>query len=164
MANSSIIATLKKNVINALCDDPDINVVIDSVKYSGRKLKNTHIFSYNRNPDTITNVMTFITVMVSTNKRDRNGTFVTTTLVINVYTHDDHMNLKNLSIEDFEDYNRNDYLSILIDEKFNNSSDYGTIGKLKLIDNYEYTIGSVFSARRIIFEAVDMNNSLCEQE
>ena len=53
MANSSIVIKLKKNVIDAMCQDPDIDSLIDSSKYSGLELENTHIFTYNKNPNTI---------------------------------------------------------------------------------------------------------------
>lgn len=162
MANSSIVLSLKKKVIDALCDDPDICSLIDSSKYKGRELKNTHIFSYNRNPDTITEALTFITVGTSIGTRDRNGTFVTPVLTINIYSENNHMDIKNIFTGKIEEYNRNDYLSMLIDEKFNGSSEFGTIGKLKLVENYENNkVAETFLSRTLIFEGMDTNDSMC---
>ena len=50
MANSSVVIKLKKNVIDAMCQDSDISSFIDSDEYSGSELENTHIFTYNKNP------------------------------------------------------------------------------------------------------------------
>ena len=82
MANSSLIMTVKKDIINAICNDSDIVFIIDSPNYKGEDLKNTHIFTYNKNPDVITETITFLTVLVDTRLRDRNGTFVTATATI----------------------------------------------------------------------------------
>ena len=42
MANSSLIMTVKKDIINAICNDSDIVSIIDSPNYKGEDLKNAH--------------------------------------------------------------------------------------------------------------------------
>lgn len=161
MANSSIIASLKKNVINAICEDSDICTMIDSPKYNGEQLKNTHIFTYNKNPNTIVEAITFLTVQVNTRKRDRNGTFVTPQLIITIYTHNDHMEVK--FGNRVQNDNRNDYLAMFLDEKFNDSTEYGNIGKLELVDNTEGVATDKFLYRRLLFETIDVDVSLCDR-
>ena len=161
MANSTIVMKMKKKVIDAICQDGDIGSLIDSPKYNGKDLENTHIFTYNKNPNTITENITFITLSVDIRSRDRNGTFVTPTLTIYIYSHYDHMDMK--FGNKLLDYNRNDYLASLIDEKFSGSTEYGGIGKLQLINNIEYVATDKFLARKLIFETVEINDSFCDR-
>ena len=161
MANSSIIASLKKNVINAMCQDSDICSFIDSDDYTGEGLKNTHIFTYNKNPNTINKTITFVTVQVNTVKRDKNGTFVTPKLIITIFTHNEHMDIK--FGKKVQEYNRNDYLGMLIDEKFNNTTKYGNLGTLELVSNNEGVATDKFLYRQLVFETVDFDQSLCER-
>ena len=50
---------------------------------------------------------------------------------------------------------------MLIDEMFNGSTQYGGIGKLKLTLNSEGVYNQKFLYRHLIFETVDLNDSLC---
>ena len=61
------------------------------------------------------------------------------------------------------DYNRNDYLAYLLDEKFNGSTEYGGIGKLQLVSDVEYVATDKFLARKLVFETIDFNESLCDR-
>ena len=142
----------------AIAKDDDIFYAIDASDCeNGGDLINTHIFRYNKNPETITKVITFLTVMAHTRTKDRNGDFVIPTLEIWIYSHDDHMKMSSKITKD----NRNDYISRLLDQKFNGSTEYGGVGKLKLISNTEGTFSSDFLYRRMIFESVDINDSFC---
>lgn len=161
MANSNIVASLKTKVIQAICKDEDFYTVIDpdrEVCENGGDLIWNNIFPYNKNPNTITNVMTFLTVMVHTKSRDRNSTFVTPTLEILIYSHNKHMEMNINGVKD----TRADFISKLLDDKFNGSSEYGGIGKLLLVSNTEGTYNQDFLFRRLIFETIDINDSLCE--
>lgn len=163
MANSTIVLTLKNKIINALCEDPDIDSLIDSQSFHGKNLRGKHIFNFNKNPETIKGTITFITVMDGIYARDRNSTFVTSKVIINIYTHNGHMDLPPEYLNDGEYFNRNDYLSLLIDEKFNGSTGYGGFGKLMLVSNDEYTPTKDFNGRVLKFETVDINDSLCDR-
>ena len=162
MANSSLIMTVKKDIINAICNDSDIVSIIDSPKYKGEDLKNTHIFTYNKNPNVITESITFLTVLVDARLRDRNGTFVTPTVTIYIYTHYQHIDINNIISKKPMYYNRNDYLAFLLDEKFNGSSEYGGIGELQLVSNYEFVATEKFLGRKLVFETIDVNDSPCD--
>ena len=59
--------------------------------------------------------------------------------------------------------NRNDYLSRLIDNKFNGYKGLG-FGELSLVYNTEGSYQKDYVFRDIVFEATDLNNSLCSIE
>ena len=160
MANSTSISEFKEKVVYAIAKDDDIFYAFGAKDCeNGGDLIGTHIFKYNKNPETVTTTITFMTIMVHTKSRDRNGTFITPTLEIWIYSHNDHMKMDSKITKD----NRNDYLSMLIDEKFNGSTEYGGIGKLQLVSNTEGIHSQKFLYRRLIFETVDMNDSVCDR-
>ena len=161
MANSSIVTTLKKNVRDAFCKDADIDSLIDSPHYSGDELKDTHIFLYNKNPNTITETITFISLMVDIAYQTKNKAFVTPVLTVIIYSHINHMDM-NFGTQK-QEYNRNDYLSMLIDEKLSGSSEYGGYGKLLLVSNVEGVATEDFLYRKLVFETVDINDSICDR-
>lgn len=159
MANSTSISEFKYKVVDAIARDDAMFYAFDAKDCeNGGDLINTHIFKYNKNPKTIKESITFITVMVHTKSKDRNGVFVIPTLEIWIYSHNDHMDMNPMITKD----NRNDYLSQLIDKKFNGSYEYGGIGKLCLTTNTEGTYNDDFLYRRLVFETIDVNDSFCE--
>lgn len=159
MANSTSISELKERVVSAIAHDDDLFYAFDAKDCeNGGDLINTHLFKYNKNPETITEAITFVTIMVHTKARDRNKTFVTPTLEIWIYSHNDHMKMDSKITKD----NRNDYIGGLLDQMFNGSTEYGGIGKLSLVDDHEGTYNQKFLYRRLLFETVDINNSFCE--
>ncbi len=159
MANGTSISEFKERVMDAITQDDTIFYAFDAKDCeNGGDLENTHIFNYNKIPETITETNTYMTIMVHTKSRDRNGTFVTPTLEIWIYSHFKHMKMDYKITKD----NRNDYMSMLIDDKFNGSTEYGGIGKLRLVSNTEGTYNDQFLYRRLIFETVDMNDSMCD--
>ena len=161
MANSTSISEFKERVVKAICNDDTLFYAIDAKDCeNGGDLINTHVFKYNKNPQTITETVTFLTIMVHTKARGRSGTFVTPTLEIWVYSHYNHMKMDYKITKD----NRNDYISMLLDDKFNGSTEYGGIGRLQLMSNTEGTFGDDFLCRRLIFETVDISDSFCDKE
>lgn len=144
--------------MDAITHDDTLFYAFDSKLEDGGDLENTHIFNYNKIPDTITEVSTYMTIMVHTKARDRNRTFVTPSLEIWIYCHDKHMEMDSQITKD----NRCDYISMLIDNMFNGSTEYGGIGQLKLISNTEGTYNKEFLYRHLIFETIDFNDSMCE--
>lgn len=160
MANSTSISEFKERVVNAIMHDDTLFYAFDAKDCeNGGDLLNTHIFKYNKNPETITETVTFMTIMVHTKSRDRNGAFITPTLEIWIYSHNDHMKMDYKITKD----NRNDYISMLLDEKFNGSTEYGGVGKLQLVSNTEGTFSQKFLYRRMIFETVDISDSICDR-
>lgn len=162
MANSTVISEFKERVVKAIVDDKDLLYAIDAKKCkSGVDLINTHIFKYNKHPETVTETITFLTIMVHTkpvSTRKRDYTFIIPTLEIWIYSHDEHMKMDPKITKD----NRNDYISMLLDNKFNGSDMYGGIGKLSLTYNQEGTFNKDFLYRRMLFETMDVNDSFCE--
>lgn len=176
MANSSIVTALKKSVIKEIIKDEDLFYAIDSpyvqAPKEADKLVYKNIFPYHKHPDAITDTITFLTIQVQIPKTyDRNNIWVTPRLEIWIYSHDRHMVVDNIpKISD----NRNDYISKLLDRKFNGQSSFGNnknskndlniIGKLKLVSNIEGTFSKDFLYRQMVFEMVDLNDSLCDFE
>lgn len=159
MANSTSISSFKEKVVDAIAHDDALFYAFDAKDCEdGGDLINTHIFKYNRNPDTIKETITFMTVMVHSKSRDRNGAFVTPTLEIWIYSHNDHMDMDVQITKD----NRNDYISMLLDDMLNGSTRYGGVGQLRLASNTEGIYNEKFLYRRMIFETVDLNASMCE--
>jgi len=160
LANGSSISEFKKNAIKAITHDDTIFYAFDAKECeNGGDLVNTHIFTYNKIPNTITEVATYMTIMVHNKARDRNGMFITPTLEIWIYCHDKHMKMDYKITKD----NRCDYLSRLLEDMFNGSFEYGGIGQLKTILNEEGAFNKDFLYRHLMFTTVDINNSMCER-
>lgn len=162
MANSSMISTLKTNIMKSLIKDKDIVDAIDSHSSKVKKpedLINTHIFNYHQNPYTLEDVQTFLTIQVHIPESyDRNNTFVKPTLEIWIISHYKHMKVDIPKITD----NRNDYISKLLDSKLN-GADYG-YGGLKLLSNVEGSYQEDYLWRKMLFATNDLNQSLCDNE
>lgn len=163
MANSSIIGKAKNKIIKEFIKDPEIVAALGcSTGEMGEKLVNTHIFNYHQNPNTINDVKTFITVQVNIPQPYRfdSKIHVQPTIEIWICSHEQHMNVDNVpKVTE----NRNDYLSRLIDERLNGRDDFG-IGKLRLISNIEGSSQKDYLYRALVFQGLDLNDSLCEFE
>lgn len=163
MANSSIIGKAKNKIIKEFIKDKEIVAALGcSTGDAGEKLVNTHIFNYHQNPNTINDVKTFITVQVHIPQPYRfdSKIHVQPTIEIWVCSHEKHMAVDNVpKVTE----NRNDYLARLIDEKLNGRDDFG-IGKLRLISNIEGSIQKDYLYRSLVFQALDINDSLCDIE
>lgn len=175
MANSTLVTDLKQAVIKEIVNDDSFFYAIDSPNISdidcADELIYSHIFPYHQNPETINETITFLTIQVHIPKPyDRNKTWVVPRLEIWVFSHHSHMKVNNIpKISD----NRNDYISKLLDKKFNgrdtlggNKDDKNNLhlyGKLDLISNIEGAFSKDFLYRQLIFEMKDINNSLCDE-
>lgn len=163
MANSSIIDKAKNKIIKEFIKDKQIVEAIDSSNVtSPEKLVNTHIFNYHQNPNTINTVETFITVQIHIPQpfTVNDDAFVKPTVEIWIISHQKHMIVDNIPKVTA---NRNDYLSELIDIKLNGKLGFG-IGTLKLRSNVEGSYQQDYVYRKMVFETVDLNNSLCTDE
>lgn len=188
MANSDIVSSLKNKVIDTIIEDETFFEIIDPNKEvrdnfgeyveSPEDMRDTYIFRFNRNPETIHDVITFLTVTVDLNYRDRSKFYTTPTLVIWIYSHNDHMHFTteqrqklftcideesgDIIRSKFYYDNRNDYLATLIDKKFNGQ--VAGLGELKLVSNTEGQAGQTFLYRRLVFETLDISDSLCDKD
>ncbi len=159
MANSTCISEFKNHVIDMIIHNDTLFHAFDAKECeTSSDLKNTHIFTYNKIPDTATEPATYMTITVNIKERDKNRTFITPTLEIWIYSHYKHMNMD----KEITDNNRNDYISMILDEMFNGSDTLGGIGNLNLILNEEGTFDKEFLHRHLIFQTTDINDSLYE--
>ena len=167
MANSSIIKKAKNKIVKEFIKDADIVAAINSSTVKPNepeKLINTHIFNYNQNPHTLNIVGTFITIQVHIpqsyyNDYNASITRVKPTIEIWIVSHEQHMNVNNVPKVT---QNRNDYLSELIDNKINGKGGLG-IGETILLSNVEGAFQQDYLFRKMIFQCVDLNWSLCDE-
>lgn len=165
MANSSIVTSMKDGVIKELIRDEDFVIAMDAPNISienSDQLINKYIFRFNQNIETITETDTFLTVQVhipdnSYANRGTTSIFIKPVLEIWIISHFRHMNINNIpGITD----NRNDYLSKLIDLKFNGYSGFG-YGELQLVSNIEGCLYDKYLYRNMKFRTIDINDSVC---
>lgn len=166
MANSSIIREAKNRIIKEFIKDNDIVAAINSSEIKSNnpeKLIGKHIFDYNQNPHTLNIVGTFITIQVHIpqsyyNDYRGSNTRIKPTIEIWIISHEQHMSVDNVPKIT---QNRNDYLSELIDNKINGKSGFG-IGDTKLLSNIEGSFQQDYLYRKMVFECIDLNWSLCK--
>ena len=159
MANSTCISELKNHVMDMIIHNNALFQAFDAKECeTGSDLKGTHLFTYNKIPDTAAEPATYMTIIVNIKEQEKNRTFITPTLEIWIYSHYKHMSMD----KEITDDNRNDYISMLLDKMFNGSDTLGGIGNLTLILNEEGKSDKEFLHRHLIFQTTDINNSLCE--
>lgn len=174
MANSSYITLLKQKVINEIIDDPLIVQAFGSPDYqeaepgqSSEDVRENYIFTWRQGPGIMAQPVTFLTIQVSIQRSVSN--WVTPKLRLTVYSHRDHIKL---TAGDFPGVsaNRNDYLSALLDQKFNGRESLGLpddpdklnlMGELILTASHEGACDDIFAYRTMIFETKDINHPLC---
>lgn len=163
MANSSFIGKAKNKIIKEFIKSDSI---INAIDYKEMKkpqdLVGKRIFDFHQNPNTINTVMTFITVQIHIPQsyRFESKILVQPQVEIWIISHVSHMVVDNIpKVTE----NRNDYLSRLIDDKLNGRNDFG-IGELSLISNIEGSYQADYVYRKMIFQGMDFNDSLCDKE
>lgn len=164
MANSNIITELKDKIVKLLFEDDVIVKAIDpNYEYdTPDELVNNSIFRYGKNPKTITETCTFITVKVQIPTiSDNNTAFVYPLVEIDIISHFEHMKITNIpKVTD----TRIDYISKLIDKKLNGVNIAG-VGQLYLKSNQEgATENDDYVKRHMLFKTIDLNNSVCNQD
>lgn len=173
MSNSNIISSLKNKIVLDLIQDQEIVNIIDNPdknnpdwdpiflndsKITTEKGFTPSIFKYYKNTKFIKKECTFITVIVQIpNQYTTNTVFQNVTLEITIVSHDVHMRIDSDVIQ----ANRNDYLSTLIDNKFNGMN--MGVCSLELISNIEGIYDENYNFRKLTFKTVDINNSLCKE-
>lgn len=168
MANSSIIDELKTSVITEIINDETLFHAIDSPTIGSfqdsDQLVNKHLFRFHQNPELIQENITFLTFQVHIQKLNNNN-WVRPTIEIWIFSHNSHMIVANIPKITAD---RNDYISMLLDKKFNGRDSLGVgtnqchlIGKLDLRSNIEGAFNQEFLYRRMIFETRDINDLYC---
>lgn len=177
IANSTLVTDLKSAVIKEIINDDALFYAIDSNEIKdikqANKLVYKHIFPYHQNPETIVETNTFLTIQVHVPKPYsymRSKAWVAPNLEIWILSHHNHMKVDNIpKISD----NRNDYISKLLDEKFNGRRTLGgnknekhnlhLYGEFNLVANVEGAFTKDYLYRQMIFETRDFNTSMCEE-
>jgi len=155
---------MKNKVIQELCNDevffyainsPDITSFEDSAD-----LLNTHLFRYNQNPETLDKTITYVTVQTHVEQLSySDNKWLKASLEFWIYSHEKCMVVNNIpGIKD----DRIDYISRILDTKFNGSYDFG-YGGLVCTYNKEGAFAKDYLYRRMIFETTDINDSLCQE-
>ena len=169
MSNSSIVRVAKNKIIKEFIKDQDIVKAINSSEIKPnepQKLLYKHIFDYNQNPHTLKTVGTFITLQVHipqnyySDYHGNSSIHVKPTIEVWIISHESHMRVDNIPKVT---QNRNDYLSELIDNKINGRRGFG-IGKTKLVSNIEGAFQQDYLFRKLVFECLDFNYSMCEDK
>lgn len=158
MANSTCISEWKNKILSEIENDDLIIKVLDvSDEELEGDLRYTRLFPYDFIPEVEDEVKTFITVSISVTRISDDGKWCFPKIFMRVIGHQRHMQLKLPTISK----NRMDYLAELLDKKFNGRRDFGYSG-LVLQSNIEDNLNDRFKYRQLIFEATDLNDSVCD--
>lgn len=163
MPNSSIIDDMKTRVQDAILADPLLVKAIeakDVTEDNVADLIGTHIFTFAQNPNLVQSSETFLTIQVHIPQYNSpDYRWVHPVLEIWIISHNRHMRVDNIPRIRA---NRNDFISQLLDEKFNGSTDFG-YGQMFLQLNTEGVHGdnSDFLYRRMVFVTKDLSRSTC---
>lgn len=173
MANSRIISELKTKVTKMIINDEELVKAIDPPNYQDENWEEIYminsaeteeagytpvIYREHQNPNMITKTMTFLTIEVNIPENyNTPEIFKYPQLEIWIISHNKHNRIDNIKgVRD----NRNDYISILLDEKFNGES--AGIGSLKLISNTAGIYDDKFVYRRLTFTGIDLSDTICD--
>lgn len=175
MPNSSLVIQAKNDMLVAIQNDDAIikalgihededidNLIADSDRES---LSQKRLFPHWFVPKTQDIVKTYICIeagITALEKRFSTAvapkTYDVATITIYILSHQDDIYMNESGISAI----RPDYLSVLIDEKFNGSNEFG-IGTLQRISNEPYSLkDNTYRYRQIVFQAVDFNDNMCE--
>lgn len=163
MANSSIIKKAKKKIIKELINDTEFIKALNISSFNDNEdIIGKYIIDYNQQPNTIDEKITFITIQVHIpeSRFSYDNTYVHPTIEIWIYSHYKNMKVNNIPKVSS---NRNDYISEMLDKKFNGRDDFG-IGKIQLVSNVEGSYQSDYLYRAMVFRGTDLNDSLCNEE
>lgn len=155
-----------------LVNDDAFFYAVDSPEIEGiqnaDQLMNTHLFGYHQNPATLNKPITFLTLQVHIPEISSDNILIKTQLEIWIISHETCMNTANIPDSS---YNKNDYISRLLDNKFTGRTYLGTeedpnklqlYGCLDLVSNIEGCLEENYLYRRMIFETSDLNDSICD--
>lgn len=163
MPNSSIIEDIKTKVQMDILKDPLMVQVIDANDVDDSDVSNligTHIFTFAQNPNMIQESGTFLTIQVHIPQYETpDYRWVHPVLEIWIISHNKHMRVDNIPRVRA---NRNDFMSQLLDEKFNGSTEFG-YGQMYLQLNTEGVHGdnSDYLYRRMVFVTKDLSRPIC---
>ena len=166
MPNSSLVIEAKNKMLIAMQNDPEIIESLDIQSDEDiEDLIGTRLFSHWFVPKTQEAVKTYICIEAGVDAFEKRYSSAVTpkmydiaTIKIYVLSHENDLHMNKAGISAI----RTDYISCLIDKKFNGSSEYG-IGKLQRISNNPFSLkDNVYRYREIVFRATDLNDGVCD--
>lgn len=159
MAKSKIIREYKNKIMSELSQDDDIIRGLGlNDDESEDDLIWVRLMPHNYVPNTQESVKTYITVAVNIpQRRSRYGEsssniWTRPYIIFRVVTHQEDMRLNIVG----ESGTRMDYLSELIEDKYEGRQDFG-VGVLTLVSDMEGDINNTYRVRELVFETVDVS-------
>ena len=161
--NSEVISTIKKEIINTIIEDGEIPYVLDNsedVQDDPSILINNNIFRYNYNPTALKEEKAMLTIQIKLAENNNpNEDFVRVSVEFWVICHQGLMSP--IPKKDLKSFikscdTRTDYLSILLDKKFNGASGL-CYSKLRLRNNDEGVLTTNYMYRYLRFEGKCVN-------
>lgn len=164
MPNSDCIRIWKNQILSDLQNDDEIIKVLGVHQDEDvDNLVDTRLFPYYYIPDVQEEVKTYIMVEIDIRQNQNrfrsnvSDVYSYPTIVFTVMSHQDNMKLNLAGIS----ATRTDYLSELIDKKYNGAQDFG-IGKIHLLSNSAGSLNDTYRYRQLVFQALDLNDSFCD--
>ena len=164
MSKSSCIRSWKNQIMSELSqDDEIINALGLNPDESPDDLVWVRLYPHYYIPQTEEEVKTYILVEIdiperrSRNSNNDNSIWVYPTIIFYVLTHQEDMRLDMVG----ESGTRMDYIAELIEEKYQGRTDF-SVGTLQLKSDIAGSVNTTYRFRQLIFEAVELDNSLCE--
>lgn len=166
MPNSSLLIKAKNDMLIAMQND---KAIVDALGIQEdedvENLMKVRFFPYWFVPKTSEIVKTYICIeagLEAFEKRYSSAisekTYDIATIRIYVLSHQDDICMDKAGISAL----RTDYLSCLIDEKFNGSTEFG-LGKIQRVSNNPFSLkDNVYRYREIVFRALDFNDDMCD--
>lgn len=157
MANSKYISMYKNKILTELLNDELFLQVLDVTEAEIENgLVYSRLYPYFYITGTQTTVKTYICIEINNNSNSRDDTYSHPQIVFNIISHQNDMKLNLAGVSAI----KTDYLSEIIDEKFNGADGYG-VGKLILKSNTAGSINEVYRYRQLVFKSIDINDSVC---
>ena len=164
MAKSKCIRQFKNKIMAELSQDDEIISALGlNPDESEDDLVWVRLYPHYYIPQTESEVKTYILVEIDIpERRTRYGSsdsniWVHPTLVFYVLTHQEDMHMHMVG----ESGTRMDYLAELIEEKYEGRQGFG-VGVLQLKSDTAGSVNTTYRFRQLVFEAVDLDDSLCE--
>ena len=164
MSKSSCIRSWKNKIMSELSqDDQIINALGLNPDESEDDLVWVRLYPHYYIPQTETDVKTYLLVEIDIpERRSRYGSnssdiWVHPTIIFYVLTHQEDMHMDMVG----ESGTRMDYLAELIEEKYQGRQDFG-VGTLELKSDVAGSVNTTYRYRQLVFEAVDLDDVLCE--
>lgn len=165
MPNSSLVMKAKNDMLIAMQNDDEIINALDiQDNEDAESLIGVRMFPHWFVPDTQEIVKTYICIEANINSFERRystavtpKTYDIATIEIYILSHQKDLYMDKSGISAI----RTDYLSCLIDKKFNGSTEFG-IGELQRISNEWFSLkDNIYRYRKVVFQAVDFNKEMC---